>query len=201
MEAAAAGLVFVTAWRALTTRGRLKLGESVLITGASGGVGTAAVQVARSAGAKVFAVTGGAENVGRTQALGADVVYDRFEVEFSREVWRDTNKSGVDVVLDTVGEEIWPSCLRALSRGGRLVTAGATTGARGVTDVRLVFWKQLEILGSTMGTSTEFRRVMRLVFRGVFDPVIQEVMPLSEARRAHEILEKGDIFGKLVIVP
>ncbi len=179
----------------------MKLGESVLITGASGGVGTAAVQIARSAGAKVFAVTGGAENVGRTQALGADVVYDRFEVEFSREVWRDTNKSGLDIVLDTVGEEIWPSCLRALSRGGRLVTAGATTGARGVTDVRLVFWKQLEILGSTMGTSTEFRRVMRLVFRGVFDPVIQEVMPLSEARRAHEILEKGDIFGKLVIVP
>ena len=200
-EAAAAGLVFVTAWRALTTRGRLKLGESVLITGASGGVGTAAVQIARSAGAKVFAVTGGTENVGRTQALGADVVYDRFEVDFSREVWGDTNKCGVDVVLDTVGEEIWPHCLRALSRGGRLVTAGATTGSRCVTDVRLVFWKQLEILGSTMGTSAEFRKVMRLVFRGVFDPVIQEVMPLKEARRAHEILEKGNIFGKLVLVP
>lgn len=200
-EAAAAGLVFVTAWRALVTRGRLRAGEKVLITGASGGVGTAAVQIARRAGAKVFGVTGGIENVTRTKALGADIVYDRHEVDFSREVWRDTYKEGVDVVFDTVGEEIWPKCLRALSRGGRLVTSGATTGSRGVTELRLVFWKQLEILGSTMGTPTEFRQVMRLVFDGVFDPVIQEVMPLSDARRAHEILEAGKIFGKLVLVP
>jgi NADPH:quinone reductase-like Zn-dependent oxidoreductase len=200
-DAAAAGLVFVTAWRALITRGRLRPGERVLITGASGGVGTAAVQVARRAGAKVFAVTGGVENVARTKALGADIVYDRFEVDFSREVWRDTYKQGVDVVFDTVGEEIWPKCLRALSKGGRLVTSGATTGSRGVTELRLVFWKQLEILGSTMGSHTEFREVMRLVFEGVFDPVIQEVMPLADARRAHEILEGGKIFGKLVLVP
>lgn len=200
-EAAAAGLVFVTAWRALVTRGRLRAGETVLITGASGGVGTAAVQIAHRAGARVFAVTGGVENVTRTKALGADVVYDRFDVDFSREVWRDTYKRGVDVVFDTVGEEIWSSCLRALSRGGRLVTSGATTGSRGSTEIRLIFWKQLEILGSTMGTPAEFRRVMRLVFQGVFDPVIQEVMPLEDARRAHEILEEGKIFGKLVLVP
>ncbi|MEM7416053.1 MAG: zinc-binding dehydrogenase [Gemmatimonadota bacterium] len=200
-EAAAAGLVFVTAWRALVTRARLRAGERVLITGASGGVGTAAVQVAHRAGAKVFAVTGGVESVTRTKALGANIVYDRFEVDFSREVWRDTYKQGVHVVFDTVGEEIWPRCLRALARGGRLVTSGATTGSRGVTELRLVFWKQLEILGSTMGTPTEFREVMRLVFDGVFDPVVQEVMPLADARRAHEILEKGNIFGKLVLVP
>lgn len=200
-EAAAAGLVFVTAWRALVTRGRLRAGERVLITGASGGVGTAAVQVARRAGAKVFAVTGGRESVTRAKALGADIVYDRFEVDFSREVWRDTYKQGVHVVFDTVGEEVWPRCLRALSKGGRLVTSGATTGSRGVTELRLVFWKQLEILGSTMGTPTEFREVMRLVFDGVFDPVIQEVLPLDEARRAHEILEEGNVFGKLVLVP
>jgi NADPH:quinone reductase-like Zn-dependent oxidoreductase len=200
-EAAAAGLVFVTAWRALITRGRLRAGERVLITGASGGVGTAAVQVAHRAGAKVFAVTGGADNVSRTAGLGADIVYDRFEVDFSREVWRDTYKKGVHVVFDTVGEEIWPKCLRALSKGGRLVTSGATTGSRGVTELRLVFWKQLEILGSTMGTPTEFREVMRLIFDGTFAPVVQEVMPLDDARRAHEILERGKIFGKLVLVP
>lgn len=200
-EAAAAGLVFVTAWRALMKRGRLRAGERVLITGGSGGVGTAAIQVARRAGAKVFVVTGGAENVKRARKLGADIVYDRFEVEFSREVWRDTDKQGVHVVFDTVGEEIWPACLRALSRGGRLVTSGATTGSRGITELRLVFWKQLEILGSTMGSRTEFREVMRLVFDGVFDPVIQEVMSLDEARRAHQILEDGHIFGKLVLVP
>jgi NADPH:quinone reductase-like Zn-dependent oxidoreductase len=200
-QAAAAGLCFVTAWRALITRGRLRAGERVLITGASGGVGTAAVQVAARAGAKIFAVTGGEENVKRTQALGAHIVYDRFEVDFSREVWRDTYKQGVHVAFDTVGEDIWPRCLRSLARGGRLITSGATTGSRGVTELRLVFWKQLEILGSTMGTPTEFREVMRLVFEGVFGPVVQEVMPLEDVRRAHQILEEGNIFGKLVLEP
>ena len=200
-DAAAAGLVFVTAWRALITRARLRAGERVLITGASGGVGTAALQVAAKAGAKVFAVTGGPEMVTMAEELGAHIAYDRFEVDFSREVWRDTYKKGVHVVFDTVGEVIWPQCLRALSVGGRLVTSGATTGSRGVTELRLVFWKQLEVLGSTMGTPTEFRQVMRLVFDGTFEPVIQETLPLDEARRAHEILEDGKVFGKLVLVP
>jgi len=200
-DAAAAGLVFVTAWRALMTRAGLRAGERVLITGASGGVGTAAVQVAAKAGAKVYAVTGGPEMVSMAKELGAHIAYDRFEVDFSREVWRDTYKKGVDVVFDTVGESVWPQCLRALGVGGRLVTSGATTGSRGVTELRLVFWKQLSILGSTMGTPTEFREVMRLVFDGTFTPVIQETIPLKEARRAHEILDRGGVFGKLVLVP
>ena len=201
VDAAAAGLVFVTAWRALMHRGTLRAGERVLITGASGGVGSAALQIAARAGAKVYAVTGGAEMVTLAKELGADVVYDRFEVDFSREVWRDTRKKGVHVVFDTVGESIWPQCLRALAVRGRLVTSGATTGSRGVTELRLVFWKQLSILGSTMGTPTEFREVMRLVFDGTFTPVIQEVLPLAEARRAHEILERGKVFGKIVLTP
>jgi NADPH:quinone reductase-like Zn-dependent oxidoreductase len=199
--AAAAGLVFVTAWRALMDRGALRAGERVLITGASGGVGSAAIQIAVRAGAKVFALTGGAEKVERARALGAHVVYDRHEVDFSREVWRDTEKRGVHVVFDTVGEEIWPLALRALSVGGRLVTSGATTGSRGVTEIRLVFWKQLSIMGSTMGTPREFREVMRLVFDGALEPVIHEIMPLDDARRAHELLEAGKVFGKLVLVP
>ena len=200
-DAAAAGLVFVTAWRALMTRARLRAGERVLITGGSGGVGTAAIQIARRAGAKVFAVTGGADSVTRAADLGADIVYDRFEVDFSREVWRDTYKKGVQVIFDTVGEDMWSRCLRSLSLRGRLVTSGATTGSRGVTELRLMFWKQLEIMGSTMGTPTEFREVMRLVFDGTFTPVVQEVLPLDDARRAHEILERGSVFGKLVLVP
>ncbi|MEX2048922.1 MAG: zinc-binding dehydrogenase [Gemmatimonadota bacterium] len=200
-EAAAAGLVFVTAWRALVVRGALRPGERVLITGASGGVGTAAIQIAARAGAKVFAVAGGPEKVRLTQELGAHVVYDRHAVDFSREVWRDTNKAGVQLILDTVGEAVWSQCLRALAPGGRLVTSGATTGSRGVTEIRLVFWKQLSILGSTMGTPAEYRQVMRLVFEGTLRPVIHEVIPLDEARRAHEMLEGGHVFGKLVIVP
>lgn len=200
-EAAAAGLVFVTSWRALMTRAALGAGETVLITGASGGVGTAAIQIAARAGAKVFAVTSGADKVRLCQELGAHVVYDRNEVVFSREVWRDTSKKGVNVVFDTVGESVWADCLRSLAPGGRMVNSGATTGSRGVTEIRLVFWRQLSILGSTMGSPTEFRRVMRLVFDGSLHAVIHEVMPMAEARRAHELLESGQVFGKLVLIP
>lgn len=200
-DAAAAGMVFVTAWRALINRGALRPGERVLVTGASGGVGTAAIQIAVRAGAKVYAVTAGQEKVRMAREIGAHVVYDRHRVDFSREVWRDTHKRGVHLVFDTVGEFVWPQCLRALSPGGRLVTSGATTGSRGITEIRLVFWKQLSILGSTMGSPAEFRKVMRLVFDGSLRPVIQEVLSLAEARRAHELLESGKVFGKLVIVP
>jgi NADPH:quinone reductase-like Zn-dependent oxidoreductase len=200
-EAAAAGLAFVTAWRALISRGRLEPGERVLITGASGGVGSAAVQVAVRAGAKVFAVTSGPRKVGLVEELGADVVYDRLSVDFSREAWRDTGKRGVDIIFDTVGEAVWPGCLRALAPCGRLVTSGATTGSHGITEIRLVFWKQLSIIGSTMGSPAEYRHVMRQVFAGSLSPVIHEVVPLAEARRAHELLESGQTFGKLVITP
>ncbi len=200
-EAAAAGLAFVTAWRALITRGALKPGERVLITGASGGVGSAAVQIASRAGAKVYAVTSGPRKAGLVQALGAEVVYDRLSVDFSREAWRDTGKRGVDIIFDTVGEAVWPGCLRALAPLGRLVTSGATTGSHGITEIRLVFWKQLSIMGSTMGSPAEYRHVMREVFRGALRPVIHEVLPLAETRRAHELMESGQVFGKLVIVP
>lgn len=200
-RAAAAGLAFVTSWRALITRGGLRAGERVLVTGGSGGVGTASVAIAVAAGAKVYAVTSGPENVRRLQELGAHVVYDRKEVDFSRELWRDTGKRGVHLVYDTVGEAIWPECLRSLAVRGRLVTSGATTGARGVTEIRLVFWKQLSIMGSTMGSPAEFRRVMGMVFDGTLEPAIHATLPLDEARRAHEMLESGGVFGKLVLEP
>lgn len=200
-EAAAAGLVSVTAWRGLMTRARLRAGESVLITGASGGVSTMAIQFAKMAGAKVYAVTSGSKNVKRVKKLGADVVYDRKSEDFSRGVWLDTDKRGVDVVLDAVGEAVWPQCLKALGVGGRLVTYGATTGARGSTEIRVVFWKQLDIMGSTMGTPQEFRQAMQCVFSGAVRPIVHEVIPLKEIRRAHELLESGRVFGKLVITP
>lgn len=201
-DAAAAALVFVTAWRGLMTRARLRAGERVLITGASGGVSTAAIQIAKMAGATVYAVTSGPENVERVRALGADVVYDRKRVEdFSRELWRDTDKRGVHVALDSVGEAVWPQCLKALGVGGRLVCYGATAGARGSTELRVVFWKQLSILGTTMGSPWEFREVMRLVFAGRLRPVVHAVLPLEDAARGHEMLEAGGVFGKVVLVP
>lgn len=201
-EAAAAGLVFVTAWRGLMQRAQLRAGERVLITGASGGAATAAIQIAKLAGATVYAVTSGPENVERVRALGADRVYDRTRVtDFSREIWHDTGKMGVHVAFDAVGELVWPQCLRSLGVGGRLVTYGATTGAHGSTEIRIVFWKQLSILGSTMGTPAEFRQVMSLVFERRLRPIVHEVVPLDQAARAHALLESGDVFGKLVLVP
>jgi NADPH:quinone reductase-like Zn-dependent oxidoreductase len=199
--AAAAGLAYVTAWRGLMTRGRLRNGDRVLVTGASGGVSTAAVQIALHRGAEVYAVTSGADNVARVEELGADVVYDRTAGDWSKALWADTDKEGVDVVLDSVGELTWDACIRALAVGGRLVTYGATTGPRGAQDIRRVFWKQLSILGTTMGSPGEFRDVMALVFEGALQPAIAEILPLEGTRRGHELLEAGSVFGKLVIRP
>ncbi len=199
--AAAAPLTFVTAWHALLGRGGLKPGETVLVTVASGGVSTAAIQIAKLSGARVYALTSGAANVERARELGADVVYDRLEVNFSKEVWRDTGKRGVDLIVDSVGEPLWEGCLRALAVGGRIVSYGGTGGPAVTSDVRVIFWKQLSILGATMGPPEDFRRVMKLVFEGRLTPVIHEVLPLDDTRRAHELLEAGDVFGKLVLVP
>jgi NADPH:quinone reductase-like Zn-dependent oxidoreductase len=199
--AAAASLVSVTAWRGLMVRGRLEPGERLLVTGASGGVSTLAIQLGRLAGARVHAVTSGPENVKRALELGAHVAYDRLAVDWGKAVWEDTGREGVHLVLDSVGEAVWSQCLRSLAVGGRLVTFGATTGAKGETEIRTVFWKQLSILGSTMGSPKDYRRVMRLVFQGWVRPVIHDVRPLEDARRAHELLEAGAVFGKLVLKP
>jgi NADPH:quinone reductase-like Zn-dependent oxidoreductase len=200
-QAAALPVSYQTAWRALVSRAALRPGEEVLVLGASGGTAMAAVQLAKLAGARVYAVTRGAEKVERVRALGADVVYDRDEVEFSREVFRDTGRRGVDVVVENVGEATWQGSLRSLARGGRLVTYGATAGHRGETDIRLLFWKQLQIIGTTMASRAEFEEMLRAVEQAGIVPVVDRVMPLAEARAAHERLEAGDQFGKLVLVP
>ena len=200
--AAAAPLAYLTAWRGLVTRGRLAAGGTALITGASGGVATAAIRIARHLGAIVHAVTS-APWVDRVRALGADAVYDRTDEgsDYGREVWKATGKRGVDVVFDSVGEATFRTNVRSLAKGGRLVVYGATTGPEGVVDLRLVFWKQLEILGTTMATDEEFRAVMDLVFAGDLDPVVDVVWPLDRARDAHARLEAGEAFGNIVLVP
>ena len=199
--AAAAALVGVTAWHGLVARGGLRAGERVLVTGASGGVSTMAVQYAKAAGAEVFAVTSSAERVRRVRELGADHVYDRTTTPWPKEIYKATGKRGVDLCLDSVGEAIWPDLLRALAVGGRLVSFGATTGATGTVDIRLLFWRQLTVMGSTMGTPAEFREAMQLVFDGTATPPIHDVLPLEAVRTAHELLEAGDVFGKIVLKP
>lgn len=198
-EAAATPLVFQTAWRGLIGRGRLGAGETALITGASGGVSSAAIQIAKHVGAYVFAVTSGPEKARRAAELGADVVIDRLESDFSSEVWKATEKRGVDLIFDSVGEAVWPAALRALARDGRLVTYGATTGYEGEVDIRRTFWRQLRILGTTMASRSEFEAVMSLVLDKRLKPVIDVVWPLERARDAHARLEAGAGFGKIVL--
>ncbi len=197
--AAAAALAGVTAWRGLMSRGRLRAGERVLITGASGGVSTMAIQFAKNAGAEVFAVTS-PEYVERVLELGADHAFDRTGA-WSPVLYQKTGKRGVDLCLDSVGEAVWDDLVRSLAVGGRLVSFGATTGASGSVDIRLLFWRQLSILGSTMGTPAEFRAAMHQVFTGAATPPVHEVLPVAQARRAHELLEAGRVFGKIVLKP
>jgi NADPH:quinone reductase-like Zn-dependent oxidoreductase len=200
-EAAALPISYMTAWRALHTRARLRPGEDVLVIGASGGTALAAVQIAKGTGARVFAVTKGSENVERLRALGAHAVYDRGEEDWSAAVHRDTGKRGVDVVVENVGAATWTGSVRALARGGRLVTYGATAGPKVEIDVRQLFWKQLSVLGSTMASRAEFEAMLQAAFSGALRPVIDSVMPLSDAREAHARLEAGGQFGKIVLVP
>lgn len=199
--AGAAALVGVTAWHGLFSRGGLTAGDRVLVTGASGGVSTMAVQYARAAGAEVFAITSSEDGVRRVRELGADHVFDRTACDWPREVYRATGSRGIDLCLDSVGEAIWRDLVRSLAVGGRLVTFGATTGTTGLIDIRLVFWRQLSLLGSTMGTPAEFRQAMHLVFKGVVTPPIHGAMPLEQVREAHELLEAGGVFGKIVLRP
>ena len=200
-DAAAASLVGVTAWHAVVVRGQVRPGERVLVTGASGGVSTMAIQIARYAGAVVHAVTSGADSVAQVRDLGAHFAYDRLETDYARQLWKDTGKEGVDLIVDSVGAATWQANLRALRQSGRLVCYGATTGPVGETNLPLLFWKQASILGSTMGTPADYRRAMQLVFDGVIRAPIDEVLPLERAREAHERLEAGKVFGKLVLKP
>jgi len=198
-QAAAAPLVFQTAWRALITQARLRAGERVLILGAGGGVATAAIQIARLAGAYVYAVTSTAEKERRARDLGADETINYKETDFSKEVWRRTNRRGVDIVLENVGPATWAGSVRSLAKGGRLVTYGATTGRMAETDLNLLYWKQASLIGSTMASYTEFAQVMDLVFSGRLQPVVDRVLPLNDGREAQRILEEGEQFGKIVL--
>ena len=198
-KAAAAPLVYLTAWRMLFTRAGLRAGERVLVVGAGGGVNSAAIQLAKMAGAFVYVAAGGPEKVQFARDLGADVVYDYREQEWWKEVYRDTGKRGVDLVVDNVGEATFPYSLRALAKGGRVVTVGATTGSRSNADIRLIFWKQISIVGSTMGSQSEFRAAMRAVFEGRVDPPVDSIWPMEEYRQALERMLRGEQKGKIVL--
>jgi NADPH:quinone reductase-like Zn-dependent oxidoreductase len=199
--AAAAPLVTLTAYRLLVTQARLEAGETLLVQGAGGGVSSAAIQIAKSMGAAVIATTGGPEKVAKAQALGADHVIDyRATPEYAGHVYKNlTHKRGVDVALDSVGQATFETSLRLLRPGGRLVTCGATTGGEVPLNLSLVFWKQLQITGSTMSNAAEFRAAMSLVWQGKVRPIVDRIFALAEARAAEDYLSRADQFGKVVV--
>jgi len=199
--AAAAPLVFQTAWRMLLTRAELRPGESVLVLGASGGVGHATVQIADYLGAEVYATASSEEKLGYAAEVGADHCINYEAEDFADSVREQTGRRGVDVVVDHVGAATWQDSLRSLAKGGRVVTCGATTGGRPATDINRIFWNQLEVIGSTMGTPGEVDDVLELVWAGEFEPRIRAVLPMSDTARAHEMLEEREGFGKVVVIP
>jgi len=200
-EAAAAPLVFLTAWHMLMGRARLQPGEDVLVLAASSGVGQAAVQIAKMFQCRVIATAGGEEKLARARELGADHAIDHYTQDISAEVKKLTGKRGVDVVFEHVGVATWPKSLESLATAGRLVTCGATTGFDAKLDLRFLFSKQWSLLGSFMGTMGELHQVLKFVFRKQLRPVVDRVYPLAEIRAAHERLEAKEQFGKIVVTP
>jgi NADPH:quinone reductase-like Zn-dependent oxidoreductase len=200
-QAAAVPLVFLTAWHMLVTRARVVPGEDVLVIGAGSGVGSAAVQIARLHGARVIATAGSAAKLERARTLGAQETIDHSNEDVAARCRELTNNRGVNVVFEHVGGRVFEAAVSALARDGRLVTCGATTGGAVTLDVNLLFGRHLTLLGSWMGRRSDLNDALRHIESGALKPVVDSVLPLAEARRAHERIEARDTFGKLVLVP
>jgi len=198
-KAAAFSLVFQTAWRMLMSQGALRAGEDVLIHGIGGGVSLAALSIARLAGARVFVTSSSPDKLERARQLGADFVYHYEKQDVVREVLDATGKRGVDLVLDNVGAATWLQSLKLARKGGRIVSCGATSGANPETEIRLIFWKQLRIIGSTMSNVFEYRHLIRLLGQGKLSPVVDHTFPLALAPAAFKRLSDGCQFGKILI--
>jgi NADPH:quinone reductase-like Zn-dependent oxidoreductase len=200
-EAAAVPLVFLTAWHMLVGRAQVKPGEDVLVLGAGSGVGSAAIQIAKLAGARVIATAGNDSKLAKARELGADEVINHSTQNILEEVKRFTGKRGVDVVVEHVGVATWKASVSSLAVGGRLVTCGATTGYAAETDLRILFAKQISLLGSYMGSRGELYEVLKLIGERKLHAVIDRVLPLSQCAQAHELMEKREQFGKIVLRP
>ncbi len=198
-EAASFPLTFVTAWHMLVTRARVRRGDDVLVLAAGSGVGQAAVQIAVLHGARVFATAGSDAKIEKARSLGACEVIHHHRQDIAGEIKRLTNRRGVDVVIEHVGDATWTKSIRSLARGGRLVTCGATTGYQGSIDLRALFSKQLSIYGSYMGTKGELLRAARFFFSGHLKPIIDGSYPLAAAAAAQRRLEDSGQFGKIVL--
>lgn len=198
-EAAALPLVTVTAWHMLVTRANVQPGEDVLVHAAGSGVGSIALQIAKLRGARVITTASTDEKLAKARELGADETINYTNVDWPKEVKRLTGRKGVDVVVEHTGAATWPGSISALKNNGRLVTCGATSGFDARTDLRQVFYRHLTLLGSFMGSKGELLEAMKFVAAGKIRGVVDRVLPLSEARQAHEVIEDRAQFGKVVL--
>ena len=199
-HAAAAPVCFTTAWRGLMTAARLRAGEDLLVVGASGGVGAAALQIGRLAGARVLALVGGAGKAAKAAKLGAVPIDRLTHPQFSAQV-REITGAGAHVAIDPVGAATWPETIRSLRPGGRMAICGATGGERPDIDIREIYQRHRRILGAAMGSVSDFLAVMGVILARRLVPVIHAVLPLAEIREAHRIFEAREHFGKIVLVP
>lgn len=201
VTAAAFPLTFVTAWHMLVTLARVAAGDTVLVVAAGSGVGQAAVQIAKAKGARVIATAGGDAKLAHARKLGADEVVDHYTQNITSEARRLTSNRGVDIVVEHVGVATFEKSVKSLALGGRLVTCGATTGFDARLDLRLLFARQLSVIGSYMGTPRELLTAAEGLFDGTFTPVVDRTLPLAAAGDAHRLLESAQQFGKIVLLP
>jgi len=197
-EAAAMPLVFLTAWEMLVNKGGIRPGDTVLVVAASSGIGTAAVQISKLYGARVIA-TAGTAKLDKARTLGADFVLDHYQQDIAKEVKAITGGRGVEIVVDHVGVATWQASLRCLAKGGRLILCGSTTGPEVKMDLRFLYIRQQSILGSTMGSRGDLVRIMQLVEAGKLRGIVDRVFPFAEVAQAHQHLESGRHFGKVVL--
>lgn len=200
-EAATLGSVLVTAWRMLVVRSKMQPGDTVLVWGATGGLGLMAIQLCRAFGARTIAIAGSDEKCRLAEQYGADYALNRKTRRIAREVMKITGRRGVDIVFEHTGADTWETSMHCLKWGGTIVTCGATTGFKATLDIRFLWNKQQNYLGSHFGTTAELIDAMRFVENGQIKPVVMEVLPLREIARGHRILESGEVFGKIAVVP
>src|SRR5579863_8668283 len=200
-QAASVPLVFLTAWHMLVGHAGIRPGQTVLVLGGSSGVGIAAIQIAKLFHAHVITTAGDEKKLEKARALGADYGIDHYKQKISQEVRKITDKEGVDIVVEHVGTATWDESMKSLKPGGTIVTCGATTGPNVSFDLRFLFSRQLNLLGSYMGTMGELHDVLSHVFAGRLKSVVDRTFPLKDARAAHEYLESSQMFGKVVLNP
>lgn len=201
VEAAAFPLTFLTAWHMLIWRAKLRPGNDLLVLGGGSGVGSAAIQIGKLAGARVIATSGRQEKLDLAAKMGADILIDHSKDDFSQVIKKITDNRGVDIVFEHVGPTTFGQSVRSLALGGRLVTCGATTGPKTELDLRYLFSRELTIMGAKMGSRAELIKVAQLIGEGKLIPVIDSVFPLSQARAAQKKMKSRDLLGKIVLRP